>query len=281
MKIISSIAQMQSWSCRAHRQGKSIGFVPTMGCLHQGHLSLIRRSLKENDLTVVSIFVNPAQFGPGEDFKRYPRNFRRDSHLCRENGVDILFHPGVRAMYPDEYKTYVEVEGLSNVLCGVSRPGHFRGVSTVVLKLLQIVWPQRAYFGQKDAQQALVIRQMVKDLNLAVKIKILPIIRERDGLAMSSRNSYLDAGQRKEAIILYSALQTAVGMIKSGHRAPREIIARMREMISKTPGARIDYIKIVQSDSLKEASVIKGRLLIALAVYFGSTRLIDNLTIKV
>lgn len=281
MRVISTIRQMQAWSKRVHRKGKSIGFVPTMGYLHEGHLSLMRKAGAENDYLVVSIFVNPAQFGPKEDFKRYPRNFARDKRLSRLAGADVIFYPQVKAIYPAGFKTYLEVEGLSNVLCGASRPGHFRGVATVVLKLFNIVQPDRAYFGQKDAQQALIIQTMVKDLNLPLKIKVLPTVRQKDGLAMSSRNSYLNRRQRKDAVILYKALQTAVGMIQSDERHPGRIIAQMRKMINAKPGARIDYVKILELPTLKAAKKIKGRLLIALAVLFDQTRLIDNAIVRI
>lgn len=272
---------MQVWSKRMHRRGKGIGFVPTMGYLHEGHLSLIRRARKENDYLVISVFVNPTQFGPKEDFKRYPRNFSRDKKLSKLSGVDAIFYPQAKDMYPDGYKTFVTVEHLSNVLCGASRPGHFQGVCTVVNKLFNIVQPDVAYFGQKDAQQAIIIKRMVKDFNLPLKIKVLPIVREEDGLAMSSRNTYLSKQQRQEAIILYYSLQAAVGMIQSGYKAPREIIAQMRKMIKSRRSSRIDYIKIVDFYSLKEVKKIKGRLLIAVAVFFGKTRLIDNVNIRV
>ncbi|MBN2097446.1 MAG: pantoate--beta-alanine ligase, partial [Candidatus Omnitrophica bacterium] len=263
------------------RQGKTIGFVPTMGYLHQGHLSLMRRARAENDLLVVSIFVNPTQFAPGEDFKRYPRDFSRDKKMARLCGTDVIFFPRAKAMYRRDCKTYVDVEELSELLCGRSRPTHFRGVTTVVAKLFNIVQPDIAYLGQKDAQQAAIIKQMSQDLNFPLKIKILPIVRGQGGLALSSRNSYLDENQKKAAQILYKALQTAVGMIKSGHYAPREIIAKMRGMIQAKPGARIDYIEILEGKSLKKAKKLKGPLLIALAVYFGKTRLIDNALAKV
>ena len=281
MKVISSIQQMQAWSGRIHRKGKTIGFVPTMGCLHEGHLSLIHRARTENDYSVISIFVNPIQFGPQEDFRRYPRNFTRDKRLAKLRGVDVVFYPRAKDIYPRGYQTSVSVEDLSRALCGVSRPGHFQGVATVVAKLFNLVQPDTAYFGQKDMQQAVIIRRMVEDLNLPVKIKILPIIREQDGLAMSSRNAYLSKRQRQEATILYNALQIAVGMIESGVKAPRKIVARMRKMISSQPGCRIDYVKIVNLDSLEEAKRIKGPLLIAVAVFFGKTRLIDNVVISV
>ncbi len=279
MIVISNISQMQSWSRRMHRNGKSIGFVPTMGYLHEGHLSLLRKARKENDYLVISIFVNPTQFGPKEDFRRYPRNLARDRKLARFCAVDVIFYPRAKDMYPRGYKTYANVADLSNLLCGASRPGHFRGVSTVVLKLFNIVQPATAYFGQKDAQQAIIVGRMVQDLNLPIKIKTLPIIREPDGLALSSRNAYLNRQQRKDAVILYKSLQAAVGMIQSGEKAPRRIVAQMRRMINPRRSARIDYIRIVDAGSLREVKEIKGRLLIAVAVFFGRSRLIDNVII--
>ena len=262
------------------KKGKTIGFVPTMGYLHEGHLSLMRKARAENDYLVISIFVNPTQFGPKEDFKRYPRNFARDKRLSNLCGVDVIFYPRAQDMYPEGYKTYVNVEDLSNVLCGASRPGHFRGVTTVVIKLLNIVQPDAAYFGQKDAQQAIIIKRMAEDLDLDVKIKTHPTIRKNDGLAISSRNTFLSRKQRKDAIILFKSLQTAVGMIKSGYNSPRKIAAKMRKMIKSKRGVRIDYIKMVDAQSLTEVKKIKGRLLIAVAVFFGKTRLIDNVIIN-
>lgn len=280
MKVISSIDKMQDWSKDARCKGKTIGFVPTMGYLHEGHLSLLRKAERENDYLVMSIFVNPAQFAPGEDLKRYPRDFRRDKKLAKLCGVDVIFYPEAKLIYPSNYKTYVKVEDLSDVLCGRSRPGHFRGVTTVVLKLFNIVLPNTAYFGWKDAQQAIIINKMVEDLNLPIKIKTLPIAREESGLALSSRNTYLKEDQRRQAIILDKALQVAVGMIQSGYKDPRRIVAKMRKVIKSQKISRIDYVEIVDIDSLKPVKKIKGRLLICLAVFFGKTRLIDNVIVR-
>ncbi|UCB57184.1 MAG: pantoate--beta-alanine ligase [Candidatus Omnitrophota bacterium] len=276
MKVISSINGMQNWSKQMRCKGKTIGFVPMMGYLHEGHLSLLRKAREENDYLVMSIFVNPTQFGPKEDLGRYPRDFGRDKKLAKLCGVDVIFYPEAKKMYPAPYKTYVEVEDLSDVLCGKSRPGHFRGVTTVVLKLFNIVLPNTAYFGWKDAQQAIIINKMVKDLNLPIKIKTLPIAREENGLALSSRNTYLKEDQRRQAIILDKALQVAVGMIQSGYKDPRRIVAKMRKMIKSQKTGRIDYVEIVDMNTLKPVKKIKGRLLICLAVFFGKTRLIDN-----
>ncbi len=280
LRVITDIRQMQRWAKMAHRRGKTIGFVPTMGYLHQGHLSLIHRARTENDCLVISIFVNPTQFGPREDFRKYPCDFARDKKLARACGVDIIFYPSAKKIYPGEFKTYVQVEDLSKVLCGKSRPGHFRGVTTVVLKLFHIVQPDKAYFGQKDAQQAVIVKRMSEDLNLPIKIKTLPIVREKSGLTMSSRNAYLNKRERKDAAILYKALQIAVGMIQSGYKDPRKIVSEMRKIIKSKRGARIDYIKIVNLPDLEEVVKINGKLLIAVTVFFGKTRLIDNVTIR-
>ncbi len=261
------------------RRRKAIGFVPTMGYLHEGHLSLIRIARKHSDYVVCSIFVNPIQFGPNEDYDRYPRDLKRDEALLKGERVDLLFYPSLKEMYPEGYKTYVEVEGLSSVLCGKSRPGHFRGVATVVLKLFNIVKPDIAFFGEKDYQQAVIIRQMVRDLNLDVKIITGPIVREADGLAMSSRNVYLLPEERKNSPVLYQALQWARGTYyRENMRSPEYIIQRMQQMIEEK-GGRIDYIAIVDRHTLTPVKVLKKGDLIALAVFFGKTRLIDNIII--
>jgi pantoate--beta-alanine ligase len=249
-----------------------------MGALHEGHLSLIRRARNENDTVVVSIFVNPKQFGPKEDLKKYPRPLSRDLALCKKEGVDFVFLPGAQGMYPEGFSTYVEVDGLSSVLCGKSRPGHFRGVATVVAKLLNIVQPATLYLGQKDAQQAVIIRRMVKDLNFPVKVKVMPTVREKDGLALSSRNAYLTEAQRKDALALSQALKLAKVMVDNGAREPERIISRMRQVIRKK-ALKIDYIEIADPDSLKPVNKIAGKVLITLAVRVGKTRLIDNLLI--
>ncbi|MDD4899982.1 MAG: pantoate--beta-alanine ligase [Candidatus Omnitrophica bacterium] len=276
MKIIRSIKVMQDYSGAEKKKGKKIGFVPTMGALHQGHLSLIKRAREENNSVVVSIFVNPAQFGPKEDFKKYPRDLQKDALLCKKNGVDVIFYPSAKAMYPPEYKTHVNVQDLSSVLCGKSRPGHFQGVATVVAKLFNIVGPTRAYFGQKDAQQATIINRMALDLNLPVKVRVLPTIREKDGLALSSRNLYLSQEERKEAVVLSEALKLARKLIRAGEKKSAAIIAAMRKLISSGRNAKIDYISIVDAKTLKPVPNISGKCLIALAVWIGKTRLIDN-----
>jgi pantoate--beta-alanine ligase len=252
MKTIDSISRMSTYSRIVKKEGKSIGLIPTMGALHDGHLSLARTARKHTDIVVMSIFVNPAQFGPDEDFKAYPRDFKRDEELARQAGVDVVFYPSAEQMYPEGFATYVTVEGLTEGLCGASRPGHFRGVTTVVMKLLQIVKPEIAYFGQKDAQQAAVIKKMAHDLNLDVDIKIPPIVREKDGLAMSSRNAYLTGPERQDAAVLYQSLKKAEELVKGGERDPKKVIAAVTEMIASRPTARIDYVSIVDAKNLKE-----------------------------
>jgi len=280
MRLIRSIKKMYEFSKKAHLEGKTIGFVPTMGYLHQGHLSLIRKARKENDIVVVSIFVNPIQFGPKEDFRKYPRDLKRDMNLAKQVGTDVIFYPDAKDMYPEGFKTYVNVEELSEKLCGKFRPGHFKGVATVVTKLFNIVCPDIAYFGQKDAQQAIIIKRMVADLNIPVKIKVLPIVREKDGLAMSSRNTYLNEKERKDALVLYQALNLAKELIKSGITDTKTIIRKMRQLIEKKKNAKIDYIEIVQMENLKSLKVISDNCLIALAVWIGKTRLIDNIIVN-
>ena len=258
--------------------GKSIGFVPTMGYLHEGHLSLVRRAKKENDAVVVSIFVNPIQFGPGEDFERYPRDIERDKALLEKEGVDVLFVPDVDEMYGGgEFLTFVEVEKITEKLCGAKRPGHFRGVTTVVSKLFNIVMPDRAYFGKKDYQQLIVIRKMVEDLNFPVKIVGCPIVREPDGLAKSSRNVYLSKEERKAATVLYRALKFAKEYYDSGKKDALFLKKQIEEILEKEPLVRkIDYVEIVDGKTLEPVSVLSPGVLIALAVFIGKARLIDN-----
>ena len=280
MKIIRSIKQMVEFSKRAKLKGKTIGFVATMGALHEGHLSLVRKARKENDFVVVSIFVNPTQFSPKEDFRKYPRNLKHDANPCQEEGADVIFTPDLGQMYPADYRTYVTVEGLGEVLCGKFRPGHFKGVATVVTKLFNIVAPDVAYFGQKDAQQAMIIKRMAQDLNLPLKIKITPTIREKDGLAMSSRNTYLNKDERKDAAILYQALKLAKNIIRGGKKDSRAIIHRMKRFINQKKNVRIQHVSIVDPQSLNPVDKIRGKVLIALAVFIGKTRLIDNIIIN-
>jgi len=281
MRLVKKIKSMQNLSNTYKRKGRTIGFVPTMGYLHQGHLSLARQADRDTDVVVMSIYVNPLQFGPREDFKRYPRDLKRDMRLAARVGVDIIFAPEDKEMYPQGHSTFVNVEKLSEGLCGKSRPGHFKGVTTVIAKLFNIVHPDIAYFGQKDAQQARVIEKMVEDLNMNTKIKMMPIIRESDGLAMSSRNIYLTKEERKDALSLYRALKIAEAMLKEGKSNQREIIARMKKSIANKPSYRIDYIGIVDAKTLQPKRRLEGKVLIALAVWFGKTRLIDNIVVNI
>jgi pantoate--beta-alanine ligase len=279
MKIIRSKRAMSVYSSKLHAKCKTIGFVPTMGALHKGHLSLIRKARKENDIIVVSIFVNPIQFAPKEDYSRYPRNLSLDAGLCRKEGVGVIFYPNAKDMYFENHKTYASVEDLGDSLCGSFRPGHFKGVATVVAKLFNIVSPDKAYFGQKDAQQAIIIKKMAEDLDFSVKIKVMPTIRENDGLAMSSRNIYLTKHERLDAAVLYQALILAKELVKKGNISPRDIIERMRHLIHTRKSARIQYISIVDAFNLNPLNQIKGRVLIALGVWIGKTRLIDNIRV--
>ncbi|MGH9805482.1 MAG: pantoate--beta-alanine ligase, partial [Candidatus Acidiferrales bacterium] len=254
-----------------------IGFVPTMGALHEGHLSLVRASKQRADLTVVSLFVNPAQFGPREDYRRYPQDLEADSALLVREGADILFAPGVEEIYPADFQSSVSVERLSEPLCGRFRPGHFRGVATVVLKLFNIVSPDVAFFGRKDAQQSIVIQRLVRDLNLPIEVVVCPIVREPDGLAMSSRNAYLSAEERRAALALSRSLERARKLLLGGERRAGVIVGEMRRLVEAEPRARIDYIEAVDAATLAPLSLIAGRALIALAIWIGAARLIDNL----
>ncbi len=279
MRVVTTIKALRFLISRVRSGGKRIGFVPTMGYFHDGHLSLVRQSKKENDLTVVSIFVNPKQFGPKEDLKNYPRNRKNDEKLAKKENVDIIFYPSVDDMYPMGYLTSVEVEALSNRLCGASRLGHFKGVTTVVAKLINIVAPDVMYLGQKDAQQALIIRKMVDDLNFPVKVKVMPTVRERDGLAMSSRNSYLTHQERREAVVLYRSLCEARQRIRAGERDAAKIIQLVRRAIGGSSKSVIDYVECVDANNLNTVGKISGEVLIAVAVFFGKARLIDNVIV--
>jgi len=281
MKIVETIRQVRQIIALQKKQGKRVGFVPTMGALHQGHLSLIRLARKHSDFVVVSIFVNPTQFGPKEDFKKYPRNPKKDAALCKSAGADLIFAPVPEEIYPKGFSTYVNVENLTQGLCGASRPGHFKGVTTVVAKLFNIVQPDAAVFGQKDAQQLTVIRRMTADLDLPIKIIGAPIVREPDGLAMSSRNAYLTLEERAEAPTLYRSLQLAGNMIKSGKRQADSVKREMAKLLYRdAPLGEIDYIEIVDNETLRPVKQIKQNTLIALAVKLPNARLIDNLVIK-
>jgi len=265
---------------KVKKQGKRIGFVPTMGFLHEGHLSLIRKAAKDTDCVVVSIFVNPIQFGPGEDLEKYPRDLRRDLRFCRDNGVDAVFIPMSKMLYGNGFSTYVDVKNLTDGLCGIQRPDHFKGVATVVAKLFNIIRPDVAYFGQKDAQQTLLIKKMVEDLDIPVKIKVMPIVREKDGLAMSSRNAYLNSCQRREALSLYKSLRVARDLHKRGEKNSKKIIREMRSVILKERHAKIDYVSIVDLKRLKPINRISEKTLVAVAVKIGKTRLIDNIILN-
>ena len=277
-RIIKSAAAMSEFSTSLRKKGKTIGFVPTMGALHEGHLSLVREVKKRNDAIIVSIFVNPAQFGPKEDLKKYPRNLKNDMKLL--SGVDAVFFPSVKEIYPYGFSTYIEVEVLSDKLCGASRPGHFRGVATVVAKLFNIVKPDTAYFGEKDFQQLAIIKKMVRDLNLGVKIIPMPIVREQDGLAMSSRNSYLTREEREKGPAIYKALEFAKMLALEGVKDAKTIKASMSKLINSEKGIRIDYISICDPETLDEKDMVKGKTLIAIAAFIGKTRLIDNIIIR-
>ncbi len=276
MKLIESISEMQSWSKKAKLDGKTIGFVPTMGFLHEGHASLLRTSKKENDLTVLSIYVNPTQFGPSEDFNKYPRDMENDLEVAENVGVDVVFAPSDKQMYPDGYQTFVSVDKLAEKLEGKFRPGHFKGVCTIVLKFLNLVQPDILYLGQKDAQQCVILSRMVKELNLPVSVNVQSTVREADGLAMSSRNTYLNSEERKSATILYSSLKLAESLINKGKVNAEEIIKIMQEEIALEKVAKIDYIAIVDPQTLNNMPKIHAPVLICLAVHIGKTRLIDN-----
>jgi pantoate--beta-alanine ligase len=276
MKTITTITDMQSLAESFQQQGKTIGFVPTMGFLHDGHLSLMHRARQENDVVVASIFVNPTQFGPNEDMDRYPRDAEGDRTKCGSAGVDVLFLPQAKDMYPDVATVFVTVEGLSEILEGAVRPGHFRGVATVVNKLFNIVKPQRVYFGQKDYQQCAVIKRMVAGLNMAVEIVVMPTVREPDGLAMSSRNVYLKPEERRAAVSLSRALAAAEQLVRTGVNDISAIKKDMQDIILREEGTKVDYIEIADPDTLAPLSRPQEKMVILLAVRIGPTRLIDN-----
>ncbi|MDI6704435.1 MAG: pantoate--beta-alanine ligase [bacterium] len=277
MEIIKGISEMHKKAKEFRLNGMKIGFVPTMGALHEGHLSLMRRARLDNDIVVISIYVNPIQFGPLEDYKTYPRDLESDAKKAQDVGVDIIFAPMDKEMYQDKFSTFVEVENLTSVLEGRSRPSHFKGVTTVVCKLFNIVKPDVTYFGQKDYQQALVIKRMIRDLNFDIELQVLPIIRDKDGLALSSRNNYLSEKERRSATILFECLQKARELLENGERDSSKILHEMRSMIEKRELVNIDYVEIVDSENLERIPWVKGELLVALAVRIGKTRLIDNM----
>ena len=280
MKIVHTIAEIREFVRQARLGGRTVGLVPTMGYLHQGHLELMRRARERCGLVVASIFVNPAQFGPNEDLARYPRDMERDARLVEEVGVDVIFNPPAEEMYPPGFCTCVDVERITENLCGASRPGHFRGVATVVTKLFNIVRPDVAFFGQKDAQQALVIRRMAADLNLDLEIVTVPTVREPDGLARSSRNVYLDPAQRRAAPVLARSLERAAEAVRAGERDVQKIRRLVEDLIRAEPLAQIDYVEIYSYPGLEPAERLQGPALLALAVKFGPTRLIDNVILE-
>jgi len=280
MKICATIEEMRAASRAARGAGKRLGFVPTMGALHEGHLSLVRAAKNSCDVVAASIFVNPTQFGPNEDLAKYPRSFERDCELLEREGVELLFAPTVEEMYPAGSVTWVTAEELSGKLDGRSRPGHFRGVTTVVAKLFHIVEPDAAFFGQKDAAQVAVIRRMVRDLNLPVEIVACPIVREADGLAMSSRNAYLDAQQRKQALVLHRSLVRVQKMAEAGEHDSARLVAAGREEFDGESSVRLDYFEVVNPETLDPVADVSGCALVAVAAYVGSTRLIDNVLLR-
>ncbi len=276
MQIFTTVKEMRDWSAKVRSEGKTLGFVPTMGYLHEGHMSLVRKSLAECDITVASSYVNPTQFGPNEDLDTYPSSPEKDSALLVSAGVHALFRPKVEEIYPQGYASYVSVEGITEKLCGASRPNLFRGVTTIVLKLFNITAPHRAYFGEKDWQQLAVIETMVRDLNIDVEIRRLPLLREEDGLAMSSRNRYLDKEERSSALLLSRALKRAQEKTAKGERSASKIRDEIRQIIDASPQASIDYISLCDPKNFEEVTNINGKTLAALAVKIGSARLIDN-----
>ncbi len=276
MKIAETIAEVREQVRTWRKEGLAVGLVPTMGYLHEGHKSLIDRAVEENDRVVVSVFVNPIQFGPSEDLASYPRDLKRDAALCEAAGADLVFHPSDGEMYFDDFCTYVDMDDLTKGLCGKTRPTHFRGVCTVVSKLFHIVAPDRAYFGQKDAQQLAVIRRMVRDLNFDLEIVGCPIVREADGLAKSSRNTYLSEEERRAAVVLHQGLLAGEQLVKAGETDASKIVGAITDVIGKEPLAKVDYVELVEWDSLKPVTSVRGEVLAAVAVYIGTTRLIDN-----
>lgn len=278
-RIIETISGIQSYVAACRKRGMKVAFVPTMGAFHEGHLTLMREARRNNDAVIVSIFVNPIQFAAGEDYDRYPRRLEQDTKMADSERVDVIFAPSVAEMYPKGFDTYVDQTDLPGKLCGEFRVGHFRGVMTIVTKLFNIVRPDVAYFGQKDYQQSLIVRRTAVDLNLEVAVKVLPTVREEDGVAMSSRNMYLGPKQRKDATCLITALQRAEDMVNNGESSAARVSAEMKRVIRKVKGTRVEYIAIVNSDTLEPVKEIKGKTLIALAVRIGKARLIDNIIV--
>jgi pantoate--beta-alanine ligase len=280
MKNIKTIKEMKDFSSQARSAGKTIVLVPTMGFFHEGHLSLMREGRKRGDFLIVSLFVNPTQFGPKEDFKNYPRDFERDRKMAEEVGTDILFAPGAGEMYPPDHQTIVRVEKVTQNLCGRSRPTHFQGVTTVVLMLFEIVMPHAAIFGEKDYQQLVTVQQMVRDLHMSVEVVGMPTVRETDGLAMSSRNTYLLPEERKAASSLYRSLQKARELLQKGERKADRILQEMRGILQSEPLVRMDYAQICDAHTLQDVDRIEGDVVVALAAYLGKTRLIDNFAFR-
>jgi pantoate--beta-alanine ligase len=281
MRVVKTIKDLRQIIKALRRKGRRIGFVPTMGYVHEGHLSLMRRAKKECDICVVSIYVNPKQFGPQEDFRCYPRDIKRDSLMIKKENVDILFIPSDNDVYPNRCLTYIDVEKLTDTLCAPFRPGHFKGVATVVAKLLNMVSPDVMYLGQKDAQQAVVLKQMVTDLDFPVLVRVVPTVRQKDGLALSSRNIHLSEVDRAQAPVLYKALKDAVGHIQAGERSAVKITAIIQNTITRRSGGKVQYVACVDADTLEPLETLKGKVLIALGVFFGKTRLIDNVIIPI
>lgn len=279
MEVAETIKSVRRLVKAARSKGNKIGLVPTMGALHIGHICLIEKAVKGSDFVVVSIFVNPTQFGPAEDFEKYPRSFESDLEICRKAGVDVVFAPSPQEMYKKENLTWVNVEKLTEPLCGRSRPRHFRGVTTVCAKLFNIVEPDVAYFGQKDAQQAIVIKRMVADLNMPLEIVVCPTVREPDGLAVSSRNKYLSEQQRKDATYIYKSLKKCESLVEAGTTDSKTIIGEMKQILNQVSSIEIEYISIVDAESLQELERIAGKALAAVAVKIGSARLIDNIVV--
>ena len=280
MRVVNTVKEVRQTVKDGRKQGLTVGLVPTMGYLHEGHASLIQKASEQCDKVVVSDFVNPTQFAPNEDLESYPRDIDRDAQVCEQAGADLIFHPSVAEMYAPDFSTYVNMTGPSDELCGKSRPIHFRGVCTVVSKLFHIVAPDRAYIGQKDAQQIAVIMRMVRDLDFDVEIVGCPIIREADGLAKSSRNTYLSAGERRAALILHKALTEGEALVRSGEKDAQAVIGAISDIIRTEPLARIDYVNVVSFPQVEPVAVIEGDILAAVAVYFGKTRLIDNFIVR-
>jgi pantoate--beta-alanine ligase len=281
MEVVETIESVRELVKEARGKGKKIGFVPTMGALHIGHISLIEAAKKDCDFIVVSIFVNPTQFGEGEDFEKYPRPLEADLEICRKTGVDVVFNPAPEQMYQAENITWVNVEKLTKTLCGRFRPGHFRGVATVCAKLFNIVGPDVAFFGQKDAQQAVVIRRMVADLKMPLEIVVCPTVREADGLAVSSRNKYLSEQQKKDATYIYKSLQKCEEMIKAGIKDAGRIVREMQKVLNEVPSIEIEYVSIVDAESLQNLDRVAGKVLAAVAVRIGPARLIDNIVVDI